>query len=124
MPNVKNNAASRATRRRLIDAAGEIFADVGFERATVKQITDRAEASLAAVNYHFSDKQELYYEVLLEAQRASIETMHSLERLPLDLSPQDRLRAFIEMFLRNHLDPHRPNWHGSLLARETAEPTE
>src|ERR1700761_7793413 len=104
MPNVKNNAASRATRRRLIDAAGEIFADVGFERATIKQITDRAGASLAAVNYHFSDKQELYYEVLLEAQRASIATMQSFEQLPADAPPQQQLTAFIHAFLRNHLD--------------------
>lgn len=124
MANVKNNSASRATRRRLIDAAGEIFADVGYERATIKQITDRAGASLAAVNYHFSDKAELYYEVLLEAQQASIETMKAFERLPEDATPQSRLTAFIEMFLRNHLDPDRPRWHGSLLARELMEPTD
>lgn len=124
MSNVKNNAASRATKRRLIEAAGEVFAEFGYERATVKQITDRAQASLAAVNYHFSDKQELYYEVLLEAQQASIATMLTLERLPPETSPQQQLTAFIETFLRNHLDPNRPRWHGSLLARELIEPSE
>ena len=59
MANVKNNAAAQETRRRLLAAAGEVFAEAGFHAATVKVITDRAGASVAAVNYHFRDKAEL-----------------------------------------------------------------
>src|SRR5476651_2466907 len=64
MANVKNNSASQETRRRLLQAAGEVFAERGFHAATIKDITDRAGASLASVNYHFRDKSELYAAVL------------------------------------------------------------
>jgi AcrR family transcriptional regulator len=52
------------TRTRLLEAAAEVFAEHGYENATVRQICTRAAANLALVNYHFGDKLELYTEVL------------------------------------------------------------
>ena len=52
------------TRNRLLNAAGEVFAEKGFKSATVRAICDRAGANIAAVNYHFGDKEHLYSEVL------------------------------------------------------------
>ena len=58
-----------ATKDRLIEAAGREFAEKGFEAARIRTICDRAGANLAAVNYHFGDKEQLYRVVLLEAYR-------------------------------------------------------
>jgi len=52
------------TRQKLIESAGQIFAELGYDAATVRQITDRAGANIASVNYHFGDKLQLYREVL------------------------------------------------------------
>lgn len=111
------------TRRRVLGAAGEVFAERGYRAATVREICRRAKANLAAVNYHFGDKATLYSEVLRFAHTCS------LERHPPDLGvrsddpPVSRLRAFVQSFLRRVLDEGRPAWHGRLMCREMAEPT-
>ena len=53
-----------ATRTRLLHAAAAVFAEVGYNAATVRQICTRARVNVAAVNYHFGDKLGLYTEVL------------------------------------------------------------
>ncbi len=45
------------TRQRLIEAVGEVFAERGFRAATVRDICQRAQANVAAVNYYFGDKE-------------------------------------------------------------------
>lgn len=123
MANIKNNTATQETKRKLIDAAGEVFAEVGYERATIKEITDRAGVAVAAVNYHFSDKQELYYQVVRHAHEACINGVRSLEHGNCDLTPKQRLRRFVETLLRQAIDPTLPVWRGMLLAREIQKPT-
>ena len=59
---MKSTGAERTrtnTRQRVLEAAGEVFAERGFRAATVREICQRAKANLAAVNYHFGDKERL-----------------------------------------------------------------
>lgn len=123
MANVKNNASAKETKRRLIDAAGEVFAQHGFERATIKEITDRAGASVAAVNYHFSDKQELYDQVVQHIHEQGCPVFRALSDTPADAPPADRLRAFVVRLLGHVLDPAQPAWFGQLKTREMSTPS-
>ncbi len=120
--NVKNNSATQETRRRLLAAAGAVFADRGFHAATIQEITDRAGASLASVNYHFGDKAELYAAVLrrLAEEAAVIVPPPSAGWAA---TPADRLRQFIRHFVRAHAWAAEPAWEQVLMARELAEPT-
>lgn len=51
---------SAETRARMLDAAIEVFGEVGFKAASTRQISQRADVSLAAIVYHFGGKRELY----------------------------------------------------------------
>ena len=48
------------TRLRLLDAAGPIFAERGYRAATVREICQEAGTNLAAISYHFQDKENFY----------------------------------------------------------------
>ncbi|MDD5198514.1 MAG: CerR family C-terminal domain-containing protein [Terrimicrobiaceae bacterium] len=107
-------------RARLIEAAGEVFAEHGFRAATIREITRRAGVNVAAVNYYFRDKEELYSATLLHAHKAAC-TLRPEDAGA--LPPEDRLHHFVHALLSRFLDPRRPRWHGQLMAREMAEPT-
>ena len=116
-----NPTSTRITSDHLLATAGEVFAEHGFHRATVRQITERAGVNVAAINYHFRDKSELYAAVLHTCHCAATEIGGPC-RFEAG-RPADQLRAFIGWFLRRLLHPDRPRWHGVLMAREMAEPT-
>jgi AcrR family transcriptional regulator len=122
MPNVKNNAATQVTKRKLLEAAGEVFAEQGFERATIKDITDRAGAAMAAVNYHFSDKQELYYQVVRLVHQAGMEATAVITNPDPAASPAEQLRDYVGKFLRSMLDPARPSWFVTIMIHEMRQP--
>ncbi|MEI9894827.1 MAG: CerR family C-terminal domain-containing protein [Chthoniobacter sp.] len=110
------------TRRKLLHAGGEVFAERGFHKATVREITERAGVNVAAINYHFRDKAELYRAVLNECHCTA-----QANGGPIELgggTPEERLRHFIDGLLHRLLHPGRPKWQGLLMAREMTEPTD
>jgi TetR/AcrR family transcriptional regulator, regulator of cefoperazone and chloramphenicol sensitivity len=110
------------TRSRLIQAAGKVFADVGYQAATVRDICTRAGANVAAVNYHFGDKLKLYTEVLRQA--ICIESDHAPPfLLDSECTPKDKLAMFVKRVLRGTNDPARPAWATRLMLHEMAQPT-
>lgn len=51
------------TKERILKVANELFASLGFAATTVRDIAQRAEVNLAAINYHFKNKENLYWAV-------------------------------------------------------------
>jgi AcrR family transcriptional regulator len=121
-PKPANTEVSQ-TEARLVEAAGGIFAEFGYRAATVRQICEKAGANVAAVNYYFGDKEQLYLAVLHSVPDAHSEKYPANGRLRAGSAPEDRLRAYIESLLHRVFDPGRPGWHAKIIARELAEPT-
>jgi AcrR family transcriptional regulator len=108
-------------RTRLLDTAGQVFAEKGFKAATVREICSAAGANIAAVNYYFGDKQRLYVEAVKYAHMCRFSEVPAF---PEGMAAEVKLVAFIRGMLTNILDKTRPDWHAKLMLREMVEPTE
>jgi AcrR family transcriptional regulator len=114
--------ATDPTRERLLEVAGPVFADRGYQATTIRQICAGAGANVAAVNYHFGDKLGLYTEVLQQSVR-SAQLLAVQNTLDQNTPPEDILRVLIRARLRSVTGENRPDWHSRLLAHELAQPT-
>ncbi len=110
------------TNDRLLAAATEVFAEVGYRAATLREICGRGRANIAAVNYHFRDKEQLYTAVL---EQAVLSADEGLAQVSPDqaIPPEEKLRHFIQQLLRNLLGADRPLQLLRLIAHEMVEPT-
>jgi AcrR family transcriptional regulator len=90
---------SKPTRIKLIEAAMEVFAEYGYQNATIQQIINRAGTNIAAINYHFGDKANFYGEVVSYA--LSQGEFCQASELSDDLSAEQQLRKFIHLFIRH-----------------------
>lgn len=120
-----NTNRSRRTNahKQILEAAGEVFAKVGYHNATVRMICARAHVNVAAVNYHFGSKDKLYETVCRYSLDLSLNKYSPTLGLPAASTPRERLRTFIRSFLFSILDKGKPAWHELLVAREMLSPT-
>jgi len=51
-----NTLSGQFTKKKILDAAEELFAEDGFDATSIRAITARAGVNLAALNYHFGSK--------------------------------------------------------------------
>lgn len=112
-------SASERTRARLVEAAREVFAEHGFQGATVREICRRADANVAAVNYHFGSKHGLLSEALNFNRLKALQSATEMS----DASPEMRLRMFIHDFMLMLLDENNASRQCQMMARELADPT-
>ena len=106
--------AEAGTRERILDAAEALFAEEGFDLVSLRDITNRAEANVAAVNYHFGSKENLIAAVverhavpINEARIAMLDEAEARqEGQPVPV--EEILRAFLQPFL-DHLSENEFN---------------
>jgi Transcriptional regulator len=118
--------ADAGTKARLLAAAKAIFAERGVRDATVRDICTRAEANVAAVNYHFGGKEKLFMAVLSDYLE------RCYERYPFNMglgpapTTAERLKAYIRSFLYRLMGDGDPTDEklGLLLSVEIIEPSE
>src|SRR4030065_1606115 len=94
-------------RERLRDAAGEVFAEQGYRRATVREICRRANVNIASVNYYFKSKEDLYADVLEFAYRQARQKYPETDAAGRAGSAERRLSRFVRIFLPRILDGGR-----------------
>jgi TetR/AcrR family transcriptional regulator, regulator of cefoperazone and chloramphenicol sensitivity len=116
-----SSSVSDTTRDRIIEAAGEIFAERGFEATTVRDICQAAGANVAAVNYYFGDKQRLFVEAVLRAHRWRM-SQAALPEWTAETPPREKLTDFIATFIRRVRTGPKDTWQNRLIMREMMRP--
>ena len=124
---VSEPSSSAATRLRILDAAECLFMQHGFEATGLRLVTAKAKANLAAVNYHFGGKDELFRAMLarrldpLNAQRIALLEKHQrahgsasceivlsamlIPALTIARNPRHGGKDFLRLLGRAYVDP-------------------
>jgi len=111
------------TRQSIIKAAVHLFAEKGFENASVRDIVAKARVNQAAINYHFKGKDGLYLEVLKTAfERLTEQAGFDPEKLK-SLSREEALRSFVSQQLRPLLFRDEMSRYIRMFAWESAHPS-
>ncbi len=115
-------AGGEETRMRLLSSGGELFAARGFDGVSVREICSRAKANVAAVAYHFGNKEGLYAEALRHGAGLVLSRIRSGTR-SVEPDPVRRLERHVTVLANALLSPDNPAWTTRLMMRELASPT-
>ncbi|MCR9116078.1 MAG: CerR family C-terminal domain-containing protein [bacterium] len=115
--------SAESAKTRLLLAAGPIFAEKGYDGATVREICESAGVNLASVNYHFGDKERLYLETIKLAHRLR-EQQTPLREFPPNTPGDERLRAFVATMLTRMLSEDCQPWQNRIMMREILTPSD
>lgn len=113
----------QSTKQRLLESACVVFAEYGYRGATVADICKRAEANIAAVNYHFGDKERLYIEAWRQALAVAMEKYPADGGVPVEASPEDRLRGRITSLVCKAMDDGEVGYLMRFLVAEISMPS-
>ncbi len=100
-------ARTRATdyddkRRAILDRSAELFAEHGYDRASMSKIAEACGVSKANLYHYYKDKEELLFDVIRFHLEELLEVVEGADRP--DLSPSDRLRTLVAAILEAYRD--------------------
>jgi TetR/AcrR family transcriptional regulator, regulator of cefoperazone and chloramphenicol sensitivity len=116
-------ARSIRTRARLIEVAGRMFAELGFDGATGQDICREAGVHTAAIVYHFGGMAGLYRAALNEARDRLVTTEALVAAVKAESNPRRQLEAFLGLIVGALTSPISQSWAGKLFGREFVTPS-
>lgn len=101
---VEGSAVYLAKRNELLQIAGDVFKEKGFEAATLNDIAARFGTDRAAIYYYFASKEELFQEVFqATAKRVLDDNLTEAAAIAaLDTTAQEKLRRLIELLITSY----------------------
>jgi AcrR family transcriptional regulator len=116
------------TKARILKKAEELFAQKGYHAVSVREITTAANSNMAAVNYHFNSKKNLYMEVFRSQWvPRELRMYESFSKKLAEIatpSPDLVIQALASAYLEGPLTTEELRRHRQLIIREINNPTE
>ena len=117
------------TKLAIVLAAGELFAEHGLEGTSIRPIAQKAGVNIAAINYHFGSKENLYAEVLryvLLHNQSEAQIKNFFEKTKSVTKP-DEIALFLSRFIKTRFvsffSPEKPQWFTRLILQSFSAPT-
>ena len=120
---VKPAEDRQTTQLQLLEAAGQEFAEKGFERTTAKEICERAGTNTAAVNYYFGGIEGLHAAVLEEARNRLFSADAISKAVAGKSDPKAKLEAVLKVVASALTGPLSSSWVFRVLGRELVSPS-
>jgi AcrR family transcriptional regulator len=116
------------TKLALIMAAGELFAESGLEGQGVRAIAEKAGVNIAAINYHFGSKENLYVETLryVISHEKDVHAADFFKEVGEDISPYEAsalLYRYVKENYSFHFSKKQPRWFNLLVMRALQDPS-
>lgn len=90
------------TRRRILEAALEVFGEVPFPEARVEMITERAGCSRPAFYQYFSSKDDVFWALATRLGQEMVALAKELGSVPPDQDGLDHLTEWVDRFMAMH----------------------
>ena len=114
-------ASSKQTQDLLINAAGELVAELGFSNVSTRAVADKAGQNIGSIHYHFKSKENLFQAMIRHATRTvrnnPLGPFIKAHSDSLDSPPgqASMVRRIIQRKLQELFDPDRPWWHHKII---------
>jgi AcrR family transcriptional regulator len=114
------------TKGRILQVAEKLFSEKGFSSVSIRDITQSADCNVAAVNYHFGTKENLYHDVFRQRILPRMEKIRSRIIDHLGQSPDPGLetviRALVTTLFTNNLMEKKDDTFNRLILSERQSP--
>ncbi|WP_028933698.1 TetR/AcrR family transcriptional regulator [Pseudonocardia spinosispora] len=95
---------SELTRRRILTAAAQVFAEHGYAAGTTNRIAERARISVGSLYQYYPNKDAILLELLTRHLDAGLVAIGERQRSELPGPLEEILRLFVRAAIENHLD--------------------
>ena len=117
----KEKVHTVTTKERILEVAGRLFAERGHAEVTVREICDKAEVNIAAINYHFGNRDKLYLAVFQQAHDFFAGPEFLLALNESGISARAKLEQIIDRLAEAACN--QDCWQAQLWAREFLSPS-
>lgn len=124
----KNNTQHRSrrsdgdvTRAHIFEVAGYLFAEKGYANTTSKEICERAKTNIAAINYHFGSRDQLYLSLLEKAHDYYVDKQFFTKLDQESISSKEKLEKMLDAMIQKAMTDE--GWKTRILVRELLDPT-
>ncbi|WP_285711134.1 TetR/AcrR family transcriptional regulator, partial [Microtetraspora sp. NBRC 16547] len=104
-PTPEESSKSARTRQRILNAAAHVLSRKGYAGTRLGDIADQAQLQAPAIYYYFGSREQLIEEVMWTGARRLREHLsETLNTLPAETTPMDRIAAAVEAHLHIELE--------------------
>lgn len=110
-----------ATRRRILETAVRLFADLGYANTTSKIICKEAGVNIAAVNYYFGSREDLYRAVLDDVHEHIVNLEEMGRIMDCGLTAEEKLCLVLDAYINTAYSGE--SWYAKIWAHELMTPS-